>query len=233
PEPAVGAGGLADQVLQRLRHRAVVELVVLDLLRHRLHLRLGQVPLGAVGAAEDAVGDDAADDGDDRHHDQDFHQREAGAARAAGSMGLHGSHPTTVLRSRIGRRMASTIRAITPAMMMVTNGTSADSTRSSALRTSTSKVSATLSSMVSSSPDSSPTCTICRARRGNSLLRASDTARPPPVFTSLVASSTASASAVFPITFFEMVREVNNGTPFLARVPRVRVSRAVSSLATR
>ena len=55
----------------------------------------------------------------------------------------------------------------------VTSGTSAESRRSMAWRVSRSKVSATFSSMVSSSPDSSPTCTICTARRGNTFWRPS------------------------------------------------------------
>src|SRR6478735_5802628 len=78
PEPAGGVAGLGDQVVQRVGQAAGVVFVLLHFLGQRLHLRLGEVELRAVAAAEDAArgeGDDAADQ---HQHEDDLDEAETG-----------------------------------------------------------------------------------------------------------------------------------------------------------
>ena len=78
PSQPFASPGCVTSSSSELRQRAGVHLELLDLVGQRLHLRLGQVDLGAIAAAEDAAGgegDDAADQHDD---DDDLDQAEAG-----------------------------------------------------------------------------------------------------------------------------------------------------------
>ena len=113
----------------------------------------------------------------------------------------------------------------------VTAGTNAASIRSSAIEVSCSKVSAVFSSIASSAPDSSPTWIICRASRGKRLPLPSAADRPMPFFTSSAAASTSFASTRLSSTLRAMPSAGSSGTPLRSRVPSVRASRAVSSLA--
>src|SRR6476620_7494775 len=78
------AGIALHECVERGRQRAGVLFVLLHFLGDGLHLRLGEVDLGAVAAAEDArgrEGDDAADEHDDQ---DDFDEAETGLRLARG-----------------------------------------------------------------------------------------------------------------------------------------------------
>jgi hypothetical protein len=64
--------------LEAARQPAGVHLELLDLLRQRLHLRLGKVHVGAILAAKDLAGGEGDDAADQHHHHDDLDQREAG-----------------------------------------------------------------------------------------------------------------------------------------------------------
>lgn len=97
PQPAIGIGRRLDQGTQALRQGAGIHLVLLDLLGQRLQLRLGELDVGTILAAENLVGGEGNDAADQHDHDDDLDQREAGLRCLAGetgtSTGLHERGP--------------------------------------------------------------------------------------------------------------------------------------------
>ncbi len=127
--------------------------------------------------------------------------------------------------------MATMIPATINPSPTISAGSSKVSKRFTLARTSRSKTSATLVNMGSRSPDSSPTLIICNANGGNTPFSIRGSANPLPRLRLSAASSTVSAMVVLPMTSFTRVSAVSNGRPLCSKIARVRVKRAVSTLA--
>src|SRR5207253_610818 len=138
-------------------------------------------------------------------------------------------HSGISLIEKIARSIATTINATTTPMPRMTTGSRSPSTRLSSTRTSFSKVSATLSSISSSRPVSSPTRTMCTASTGNRASVCIPAAIVPPRFTPSASRPTPRPNAWLVIMSPTTASAPMTGTPLLSIVPSVRAKRAVST----
>src|SRR5690606_8550297 len=150
----------AVRAVRALHHDAWRRRVVeLRLAQHLAAVAL-PLPLHALGQAQDDHVEETADK-----------QAEAGDQRVAdlGVLVEEGHRQTVAAILKIGRYMPITIEPTTPPMMIMIIGSSRLLSASTELLTSSSKHSATLNSIVSSAPASSPMAVICTTMCGNRL----------------------------------------------------------------
>src|SRR5256712_8680878 len=138
------------------------------------------------------------------------------------------AHSRISLIEKIASLIATTMKATSTPMLKMMTGSRSRSTRFSSVPTSPSNVSATLRSMSSSRPVSSPTRTMWIASAGNGACACIPAAIVPPRFTPLASCSTARPIAWLVIVSPTTASALKTGPPILSMVPRVRANRRVS-----
>src|SRR2546428_4746433 len=154
------------QALHAARIGADVEPVGVERRPEQLNLCLRRRLLGGADVAEEPRADEADEQAEDDDHDEQLDQREAALVTESLDEPA-ASHSATSLIEKMAISMATTMNATSTPITRMIVGSSRPSVRFISIRTSVSSVSATLSSISSIRPVSSPTRTMCMAIAGN------------------------------------------------------------------
>src|SRR5262245_22200697 len=165
PVPVVAASRVADQPLERSRVGAHVEAVLIEGCAEQLDLRAGGYLLRLADASEELGCDEAGQKTEDDHDDDHLDQREP-AAVPEGPRHAGQGHICTSVIEKIAMSNATTMKPTIKPMMRMMVGSSIPMRRLTSRRTSDSRSAASLSSISSRRPVSSPTRTMCTAIGG-------------------------------------------------------------------